>query len=242
MATGLLVVGVGRATRLLRYLSGLDKDYEGTARLGEETDTLDADGTVVRTAPVDVSRDQLDRTLAALTGPLEQRPPAYSAVKVGGEAMHKAARRGEAVEAPSRAIHVASFTARSFDGRDFVFACSVSSGTYVRVLVADAGTALGCGAHLTELRRTRVGAFSIDEAVPLANLGTPRPIEESVRHLPSVRLDHPDEAAAAANGRPLGPAGIDGPYVVLDPNGRLVAVYRDEHAKAVPEMVLAPPS
>ncbi len=242
MATGLLVVGVGRATRLLRYLSGLDKDYEGVARLGEETDTLDADGEVVRTAPVGVTRDQLDAALAGLTGDLEQRPPAYSAVKVGGEAMHKAARRGEAVEAAARPVHVASFVATSFDGRDFAFTCSVSSGTYVRVLAADAGAALGCGAHLTSLRRTRVGAFTIDEAWPLDDLGTPQPVELAVRHMPALRLDHPDEAAAAANGRPLGPAGLDGPYAVFGPDGRLVAVYRDDLAKAVPEMVLAPPA
>ena len=242
MATGLLVVGVGRATRLLRYLSGLEKDYEGVARLGEETDTLDADGEVVRTAPVGVTREQLDAALAGLTGDLDQRPPAYSAVKVGGEAMHKAARRGEAVEAAARPVHVASFVATSFDGRDFAFTCSVSSGTYVRVLAADAGAALGCGAHLTSLRRTRVGAFSIDEAWPLDDLGTPQPVELAVRHMPALRLDHPDEAAAAANGRPLGPAGLEGPYAVFGPDGRLVAVYRDDHAKAVPEMVLAPRS
>jgi len=240
MATGLLVLGVGRATRLLRYLSGLDKDYEGAGRLGEETDTLDADGTITRTGPVDVDRASLDRALAGLTGDLEQRPPAYSAVKVGGEAMYRAARRGEAVEAAPRAVHVAAFEVMSFDGRDFGFRTTVSSGTYVRVLVADAGTALGCGAHLIALRRTRVGPFSIDEAGPLDDLGTPLPLEHAVRHLPSLRLEHPDEAVAASNGRPLGPAGIDGPYAVLDPAGRLVAVYRDEHAKAVPEMVVAP--
>jgi tRNA pseudouridine55 synthase len=241
MATGLLVMGVGRATRLLRYLSGLDKDYEGVGRLGEETDTLDADGATTATAPVDVDRADLDRAVAVLTGDLDQRPPAYSAVKVGGEALHRAARRGESLEAPPRPVHVASFQVTSFDGRDFGFRASVSSGTYVRVLVADAGRALGCGGHLIALRRTRVGAFSIDEAVPLDDVETPLPIEHTVRHLPSLRLDHPDEVAAASHGRPLGPAGVDGPYAVLDGGGRLVAVYRDEHAKAVPEMVLAPP-
>ncbi len=240
MATGLLVLGVGRATRLLRYLSGLDKDYEGTARLGEVTDTLDADGTVVRTAPVRATREDVEGALAVLTGDLDQRPPAYSAVKVGGEAMYRAARRGEEVDAPPRRVHVASFDVTSFDGRDIGFACTVSSGTYVRVLAADAGAALGCGAHLIALRRARVGPFAIAEAVPLDALGTPLPVEQAVRHLPSLRLEHPDEAAAAANGRPLGPAGLPGPYAVLGPGGRLIAVYRDEHAKAVPEMVLAP--
>jgi tRNA pseudouridine55 synthase len=241
MATGLLLMGVGRATRLLRYLSGLDKDYEGTARLGEETDTLDADGTVLRTAPVAVTRDEIELALSALTGDLDQRPPAYSAVKVGGEAMYRAARRGEEVEAPPRRVHVGSFEVTSFDGRDVGFACTVSSGTYVRVLVADAGAALRCGAHLVALRRTRVGPFGIREAVSLDDLGTPLPVERAVRHLPALRIEHPDEAAAAANGRPLGPAGIAGPYAVYGPDGRLIAVYRDEHAKAVPDMVLAPP-
>ena len=241
MATGLLVLGVGRATRLLRYLSGLDKDYEGVGRLGEETDTLDADGTLTRAAPVTATRTDVEAAFRALIGDLEQRPPAYSAVKVGGEALYKAARRGEAVEAAPRGVHVGRFDLSSFDGRDAGFRCSVSSGTYVRVLMADAGAALGCGAHLIALRRTRVGPFSIDEAHPLDAIGPPLPIDQAVRHLPSLRLEHPDEAVAAANGRPLGPAGIDGPYAVFDSNGRLVAVYRDEHAKAVPEMVLAPP-
>jgi len=240
MATGLLVMGVGRATRLLRYLSGLDKDYEGRARLGEETDTLDAEGAVVRTAAVDVSRADVEGALAALTGDLDQRPPAYSAVKVGGEALYRAARRGEEVEAPPRHVHVASFGVTSFDGRDVGFACTVSSGTYVRVLAADAGAALGCGAHLIALRRTRVGPFAIGEAVSLHDLGSPLPVEQAVRHLPSLRLDHPDEAVAASNGRPLGPAGLPGPYAVFGPDGRLIAVYRDDHAKAVPEMVLPP--
>jgi len=241
LATGLLVVGVGRATRLLRYLSGLDKTYEGTGRLGEETDTLDAEGSVERTAAVTAARGDVERAMAALTGDLEQRPPAYSAVKVGGVTLHRAARRGDAVEAPPRRIRVDGFDLISFDGRDFGFRVRCSSGTYVRVLVADVGAALGCGAHLIALRRTRVGPFSLEEAAPLDALGAPMPLEQAVRHLPSVRLDHPDEAAAAANGRPLGPAGIEGPYAVLARDGRLVAVYRDDGAKAVPEMVLAPP-
>ncbi len=241
MATGLLVVGVGRATRLLRFLSGLDKEYEGTGRLGEETDTLDAEGRVTRRVPVEgISRAGVAAAMAGLTGDLEQRPPAYSAVKVGGVTLHRAARRGQEVEAPPRSVRVDRFDLVSFDGRDFGFRVRCSSGTYVRVLVADVGSALGCGAHLVALRRTRVGPFGLDEAVALDSVDRPLPVEEAVRHLPSLRLEHPDEAAAASNGRPLGPAGIEGPYAVLAPDGRLVAVYRDEHAKAVPEMVLAP--
>ena len=243
MATGLLVVGVGRATRLLRFLSGLDKVYEGTGRLGEETDTLDADGQITRTAPViGVTRAGAEAAMAALTGDLMQRPPAYSAVKVGGVTLHRAARRGQEVEASPRPVRVEAFELRGFEPPAFDFAVRCSSGTYVRVLVADVGAALGCGAHLVRLRRTRVGPFGLDEAVALDAHGSPLPVEEAVRHLPSLRLEHPDEAVAASNGRPLGPAGIDGPYAVFAPDGRLVAVYRDEHAKAVPEMVMAPPS
>ncbi len=241
MATGLLLVGVGRATRLLRFLSGLDKAYEATGRLGIETDTLDAEGTVVRTAEVAVNRPQLETAMRALVGDIEQRPPAFSAVKVGGQVLHRAARAGQVIEAPARPVRVDAFDLLGFDGRDFEFRVACSSGTYVRVLVADVGVALGSGAHLTRLVRTQVGPFSLADAAPLDDLGPSLPIEAAVRHLPFIRLSH-DEARAAANGRPLGPAGLEGPYAVLDPEGRLVAVYRDDGAKAVPEMVLTPPA
>ena len=242
MATGLLLVGVGRATRLLRFLSGLDKAYEGTGRLGVETDTLDAEGTVVRTSQMAVDRRALEAAMRGLVGRTEQRPPAYSAVKVGGRVLHRAARAGQAIEAPPRSVRVDAFDLLRFDGPDFEFRVACSTGTYVRVLVADAGAELGCGAHLTRLVRTRIGPFSLSDAAPLGALGRPLPIEAAVRHLPSIRLESHDEARAASNGRPLGPAGLDGPYAVLDPDGRLVAVYRDEGPKAVPEMVLAPPA
>ena len=238
LATGLLLVGVGRATRLLRFLSGLDKTYEGTARLGEETDTLDADGRVVRTSAVEVTREEVARAMAELTGESMQAPPAFSSVKVAGTTMHRAARRGEAIEAPPRPIRVDAFDLLAFDGRDADLRVACSSGTYVRVLVAEAGRRLGCGAHLARLRRTRVGPFPVEEARPPDAVGEPLPLETAVRHLPSVTLDL-EEARAAANGRPLGPAGIAGPYGVYGPDTRLVAVYRDEGAKAVPDMVLA---
>ena len=239
LATGLLLVGAGRATRLLRFLSGLDKTYEGTGRLGEETDTLDAEGEVVRTAEVTAGSEDVQRAMADLVGESKQIPPAYSAVKVGGVTLHRAARRGERIEADERPIHVDSFDLLQFDGRDFRFRVSCSSGTYVRVLVGDVGRAVGSGAHLTRLRRTRIGPFSVEEARALDDLGEPRPVESAVRHLPALVLDE-EEAKAAANGRPLGPAGLTGPYGVYGPDRRLVAVYRDEGAKAVPEMVLAP--
>lgn len=241
MATGLLLVGVGRATRLLRFLSDLPKTYEGTARLGEETDTLDADGKVVRRAEVAATRLDVERAMAALLGESMQRPPAYSAVKVEGLPMHRAARSGRPVEAPPRSIRVDEFLLLGFDGRDLDFRAACSSGTYVRVLVADVGAALGCGAHLTRLVRTRIGPFGVADAVPAEAPGEPLPVERAVAHLPRLDLG-PEEAAAAGHGRILGPAGITGPYSVFSLDGRLIGVYRDDGAKAVPEMVLAPPS
>jgi tRNA pseudouridine55 synthase len=239
LATGLLLVGVGRATRLLRFLSGLDKSYEGTARLGAETDTLDAEGEIVRTAEVLITRADVERALSTLVGESMQAPPAYSAVKVGGVSLHRAARRGEAIEAPARPIRVDAFELLEFDGLDVEFRVVCSSGTYVRVLVADVGRALGCGAHLTRLRRTRIGPFPVEQSRAPDELAEPLPVEVAVRHLPRLDLEE-DEARAAANGRPLGPAGIEGFYGVYAPDGRLVAVYRDDVARALPEMVLAP--
>lgn len=239
MASGLLVVGVGRATRLLRFLGELDKEYEGTGRLGEETDTLDADGTVVRTAPVDVAEGRLAAAMSGLVGEIEQRPPAYSAVKVGGERMYRAARRGDPVEAPARRVRVDSFALRGFDGRDFGFAVVCSSGTYVRSLVAEVGRALGCGAHLTSLVRTRIGPFAVGDARRADDPGEPLPVEAAVAHLPRVDLDE-EEVVAARHGRPLGPAGIVGSYGAFAPDGRLVGVYRDEGPRARPEVILAP--
>jgi tRNA pseudouridine55 synthase len=236
MATGLLVLGVGRATRLLRYLGELPKTYAATGRLGEETDTLDADGEIVRTAPVDVSLAEVERACASLVGESMQTPPAYSAVKVGGRKLYEAARRGEVLEAPARPIRVDAFEVSAFDGRDLEARITCSAGTYVRGLVADVGRSLGCGAHLVRLRRTAIGSFRVQEARPPGE-GALEPVERAVRHLPSIVLE-PEEARAASHGRPLGPAGILGPYAVLDPEGAVVGIYRDEGPMARPEVIL----
>lgn len=237
MATGLLLVGVGRATRLLRFLGELEKEYEGTARLGVETDTLDADGEVTRTAEVHVTEAQVREAMAALTGELEQRPPAYSAVKVGGRKLYEAARKGEVLEAAPRRVRVDAFDLTRVDLPSLSFRVVCSSGTYVRVLLADVGATLGCGAHLTSLIRTRIGPYRVAEAVPPDAARDPLPIEEAVAHLPRVILE-PEEAIAARHGRPLGPAGMDGHFAAFDAGGALVGVYLDEGARARPEVVI----
>jgi tRNA pseudouridine55 synthase len=239
LATGLLVMGVGRGTRLLRFLSEFPKLYEGTGVLGVETTTLDAEGDVVREAPVAVTEPELRAAVASFVGDIEQAPPAYSAVKVGGERSYKAARRGEAVDSPSRRVHVYAFNVRRFDPPRFDFRVRCSGGTYVRSLVADVGHALECGAHVTALRRTAVGPFGVEEARPPDDPGPLLPLERAVEHLAAVTL-HEDEARVAAHGSILGPAGIEGPYRALAPDGRLVGIYRDEGTKAVPEVILSP--
>ncbi|HEX7463555.1 MAG TPA: tRNA pseudouridine(55) synthase TruB [Actinomycetota bacterium] len=237
MATGLLLVGVGRATRLLRFLVGLHKTYEGTGRLGEETDTLDAEGEVVRTAPVGSARSDLERAMTALVGESMQRPPAYSAVRVGGRKLYEAARKGQELEAAPRRVSVEAFDLLAFDGRDFEFRVTCSSGTYVRVLVADVGHALGCGAHLVRLARTAIGPFHLEDAVPPDAPGLPLPVQAAVAHLPRVDLE-PEKARVASHGSVLDPAGIEGPYAVFAPTGTLVGVYRDHGGQARPEVIL----
>lgn len=241
MATGLLLVGVGRATRLLRFLANLPKIYRSTGLLGIETDTLDAEGRVVREADVNVSERELRAAMAALTGDILQAPPAYSAVKVGGRRSYEAARLGEPVASSPRPVRVLAFDLLSFDGRIFDVGVECSSGTYVRTLIADVGARLGCGAHVTALRRTAIGPFEVDGARPPEDPGLLLPVERAAEHLPGVTLQT-EEARAARSGAVLGPVGARGPYRVLAPDGGLIGIYRDDGAKAVPEVILAPPS
>lgn len=238
MATGLLLMGVGRATRLLRFVGALDKEYEGTGRLGQETDTLDADGRVIRTSPVVASEEDVRLAAASLIGEIRQRPPAFSAVKVGGRRLHRATRAGASLEAPERTVRVHSFDVSGFVGRDFEFGVVCSGGTYVRSLVAAVGEVLGSGGHLLRLVRTRIGPFRLSDARPPDDPGPLLPLERTVAHLPRMDLSE-DEAVAARHGRPLGPPEGPGFHAAFDPEGRLVGVYRDCGGKACPEVVLS---
>ena len=240
MATGLLLIGVGRATRLLRFLGDLDKTYEGAARLGVETDTLDADGEVVRTAevPGSLTPAAIRAAMSDLEGESMQRPPAYSAVKVGGRKLVDAARAGESLEAAARPIRVRGFELVRAAGADLEFRVTCSSGTYVRVLLSDVGTTLGCGAHLTRLRRTAIGPFDVAGATTPDEPGDPLPIERAVAHLPRLVLE-PEEAVAAGHGRILAPLGVSGPYGVFSPEGSLIGVYEDDGGRALPQVILA---
>jgi tRNA pseudouridine55 synthase len=230
---------VGRATRLLRFVGEFPKLYEGTAVLGVETTTLDATGEVVRERDVRVTEAELRAAMAERVGTLEQRAPAYSAVKVGGRKLYEAARSGERLEAPPRLVTVLAFNLRRYDPPRFDFRVRCSGGTYVRSLVADVGERLGCGAHLTALRRTAIGPFRIEDAHPPDLPGALLPVDAAVSHLVAVTLPE-EEARVAAHGSVLGPAGITGPYRALGPDGKLIGIYRDSGAKAIPEVILAP--
>lgn len=239
MATGLLVMGVGRATRFLRFLGELSKVYEATMRLGVRTTTLDAEGDVTSTAEVHVDDDELGRAVAELVGDSLQIPPAFSAVKVGGRKLYDAARRGESLEAGARRVHVERFevVARRDADVDLVVACG--GGTYVRALAADVGDALGCGAHLTALRRTRIGSFDVAEASAPDEPPGLLPVVRAVAHLPRLDLEA-EEAEAAGHGRVLGPSGHHGPHAVFAPGGELIGVWQDDGPKATPLVVLQP--
>ena len=252
-ATGVLVLGVGRATRLLRFLTTLSKEYVGQVVLGVETDTLDASGQV--TASYDMSHvSSVDVVEAAkgLTGEIFQIPPMVSAIKVGGRRLHEIAREGREIERKARPVSVHRFDiapAAEVGIYDVFVTCS--SGTYVRTLAADLGVALGGGAHLRNLRRTAVGSFALSDAHPLE---APRllPVAEALRDFPSLLVG---EALAQdiSFGRPLDveTVGVDleskgaGPWPVFDLDGRLLAVYQphgDREGWIKPVMVLAPVS
>ena len=246
-ATGVLLVGLGSATRLLRFVSDLPKSYQGEVVLGVETTTLDADGEVVATHDMaGVTLEDVRAAAARFVGPIEQVPPMVSAVKVGGRRLHELARAGVEVERAARPVVVQRFdvSAGSAPG---VVAISVecSAGTYVRSLAADLGAALGGGAHLRSLRRTAVGPFTAADARPLDEVGPDALLAplHAVGHLPRVTVD-PATAAAVGHGAVLGGAGSgfegEGPWAVVDADGALLAVYqRRPDGTAKPAVVLS---
>ena len=193
-ATGVLLVGLGRATRLMRFLTALPKTYVAEIVLGTATSTLDASGAVVGEWDMSaVTPDQVQAAAAALTGTIEQIPPMVSAVKIGGRRLHELARQGIEVERPPRKVSVYRFDVEPDPGRPGVYRAEVecSSGTYIRVLAEDIGTALGGGAHIGLLRRTRIGSFGPNEMRPL-DLLTPDAVltpAQALRDLPAVTVE-----------------------------------------------------
>lgn len=246
-ATGVLLVGLGRVTRLLRFLTGLTKEYTAQIVLGAATDTLDSSGQIVGEWDMTaVTLEEARAAAAALTGRIQQVPPMVSALKVGGRRLHELARQGIEVERAARTVRVDRFDVEASDDPGVLRATVVcSAGTYVRSLAADLGAALGGGAHLRALRRTRIGSFGVDEAEPIDALGpgSLRAPAEALRDIDRVTVD-PDVSVLVARGRPLDRASLgatgDGPWAVVDSTGRLLAVYeRTSPQRIRPAVVLA---
>lgn len=258
-ATGVLLVGLGRATRLLRFLQGAPKTYEGTFALGSTTTTLDAAGEV--TARFDmghVHASDVEAAAQGLTGDLMQVPPMVSALKVQGRRLHELARQGIEVEREARPVTIERFdVAPTDDPSRYSFEVVCSSGTYIRSLVDDLGRDLGGGAHLVELRRTAVGSFGIAEARTLSELAALAPDPSSgsssaeavltpaqaMRDLEQVVVGA-DVAELISKGLGLDRvsvgAGGEGPYGLVDDRGQLLAVYEaTETDRIVPAVVLA---
>ncbi|MBF5029692.1 MULTISPECIES: tRNA pseudouridine(55) synthase TruB [unclassified Micromonospora] len=252
MATGVLVIGVGRATRLLTYVIGAGKSYAATIRLGQVTVTDDAEGEVVATTPAGaVTDDGVRAALAALTGEIDQVPSAVSAIKIDGQRAYKRVRDGEAVELPARRVTVSRLDVLAIrrdvpDVVDVDVDVTCSSGTYIRALARDAGAALGVGGHLTALRRTAVGGFTLDEAATLDQLEERAPdvvnlpLDAAAARFFPRRDATADETRVLSHGGPLAPAGITGPYAVFDPAGGLIAIVSERDGRARAEIVLAP--
>jgi tRNA pseudouridine55 synthase len=248
-ATGVLVLALGRATRLLPFLPTEPKRYLATVAFGAETDTLDAAGAVTATADASgVDEAGLRAALAGFLGPQLQVPPMVSAIKVGGERLYAKARRGEQVERAPRPIVIhelglLGFTPGERPVATIEVACS--GGTYVRSLAADMGRTLGTLAHLASLRRTAVGRFTERDARTLDDLAGPGELVSAVLD-PAAAMDPaavraltPDEAATLATGRTLDPTGRGDPVAAVAPDGRLVAVIQDSAGRARPRVVLA---
>jgi tRNA pseudouridine55 synthase len=246
MATGVLVCGVGRGTKLLGHLALDTKSYDATIRLGASTTTDDAEGEVVTTADAgDVSDEAIAAGVAALTGDIEQVPSSVSAIKVDGKRAYALVRAGEQVSLPARPVTVSEFAVLARRGADLDVRVACSSGTYVRALARDLGADLRVGGHLTALRRTRVGPFGLDVARTLEELEERPELSLALDDTVALAFPRRDLDAGASldirNGRPLTATGLEGTYGVFSPEGRVLALVRERaDGTARPVVVLSP--
>jgi tRNA pseudouridine55 synthase len=250
-ATGVLLVGLGRVTRCLRFLQDAPKTYRSTFAFGVATDTLDAAGAVLERAPMSLTRDEVEQRARSFVGTIQQVPPMVSAVKVGGRRLHELARRGVEVERAARTVQVTRFDLESFEPGPYptaTFEIDCSSGTYVRVLAADLGSSLGGHAHVSSLRRLAIGPFDLNDAHTLEEIEARRAEvlctpAEAMRALPRVVVDG-EMARAVAHGATfsavalVGPDAGPGPFAVLDSGGELLAVYERRGAGVKPAVVV----
>jgi tRNA pseudouridine55 synthase len=250
MATGVLVVGVGAATRLLHHLVLAEKAYTATIRLGQSTVTDDAEGEMTATASAaGIDELAVHDAMAGLTGDIQQVPSAVSAIKVDGQRAYERVRGGEAVQLAARPVTVRRFVATGSsrpnpDLLDVAVEVECSSGTYVRALARDLGATLGVGGHLTGLRRTRVGPFGLELARSLDELATlddpvTLPLADAVQRAMPVRGIDDAEVRELSFGRPLESRGVDGVHAAVGPDGTVIALLEERDGRARPVLVFA---
>jgi tRNA pseudouridine55 synthase len=256
IATGLLILAVGGATRLLRFVQGASKEYVATAQFGVATDSLDADGAVLTRDPLPVTTEQVEAVLERFRGEIHQVPPMVSARKVEGRRLYELAREGQEVEREARPVTIYELELLDIAPSDYpevTFRTVCSTGTYIRTLGDDIARALGGRAHLTELRRTRNGGLSVQDGVTVDNLvqvvrdGSVSDLvispKDALAGTPEVMLDQ-STAMRVRNGVKLdaadvGASDIDGYALMTDADQQLLAVYRRDQHQLLPEVVLA---
>jgi tRNA pseudouridine55 synthase len=249
MATGVLVVGIERATKILGLLTATDKSYSATIRLGQTTSTEDAEGELLQSVPASrVTDEQIEAAVVPLRGEIDQIPSSVSAIKVDGKRAYRLVREGHTVELQPRRVRIERFEVRalrrSAEVVDVDVEVDCSSGTYIRALARDVGAALGVGGHLTALRRTRVGDFGLDQARTLEELAKAPRLSYSIDEAclqAFPRRDVTDaEAVDASHGRPLPPAGRSGVYAAAAPDGRVIALLEDAGPRTKSVVVVRP--
>jgi tRNA pseudouridine55 synthase len=249
MATGVLVIGIERATKILGLVTETSKSYAATIRLGQSTTTEDAEGEITHTVSAQAVTDHaIEAAIAALRGDIAQVPSAVSAIKVDGQRAYRLAREGRIVELAARPVRIDRFDMLAVRRHDQVVDVDVevncSSGTYIRALARDIGATLAVGGHLTALRRTGVGRFGIEEARSLDELadrpGLSLTLDEACLLLFPHRELTDDDADSVANGRALKPAGVDGVYAAHTADGRVMGLLRDEAATTKSVVVIRP--
>ena len=243
MATGVLVVFLGRATRAVELCENDEKEYEAVLRLGTVTNTQDMTGEVLESNPAEVTETELRTVLARFTGPQSQIPPMYSAVKIGGRKLYELARKGQSVERQPRSITIHELELLRFEGTDAWIRVRCSKGTYIRTLCHDIGAALGCGGCLAYLRRTRAGRFSAADSVTLGRLVAAgegitdylRPVDSLFSEMPAMVLDQHWTVRCKNGGEIPAPGRPDGEYRVYGPEGEflMLGTVRDETLRTV---------
>ena len=239
MATGVLPVFLGRATRAVEYATDSDKEYHAVLRLGTVTDTQDVTGTVLETRPVDLTASDIEAVLPRFRGEIEQIPPMYSAIKVGGQKLYDLARKGREVERKPRPVTIHALElGEQLSETDFRLRVECSKGTYIRTLCHDIGQALGCGATMAELRRTCVAGYTLEQAVTLEQVQAAEDptallagVDSCFAHLPALTLT-PAQSKCVRNGMAFTYPN-EGEWRVYDPDGEFLAVCRTEEGKMV---------